>query len=176
MKPVVAVLSSALLTACAYSVPSYEVANAVPAELAGQAGIKVVNAGSKFDDTGSILCRAAGNVQLPGGQTFAKYLEDALKKEAIAAGLLDEVNGLQMRMTLERVDFSTTLGATNWFIDARYVVAGSEFLIATVYNDRSSYLGDKACANMARYFQKAVALHLRQLFSEPLLKRKLHRM
>jgi hypothetical protein len=62
------------------------------------------------------------------------------------------------------------MGAANWYIDAVYMIGGEEVSVNTVYNDRSSFFADRACNNMAIYFQKAVSAHLRQLYASPVFK------
>lgn len=156
------------LAGCAYNVPSYQVQEKnVDMVKGGKKTIQVVQEKPRFDDTGSILCRAAGPVALPDGQTFAGYLASALKDELRSANVLAENAPTQLRVSVKRVDFSSSLGASNWYIDADYSLDGQNFSVSTVYHDRSSYLGSKACNNMAQYFRNAVAEHLRQLYAKP---------
>jgi len=138
-----------------------------------QEKVKVVTQAPAFKDEGSIACRGAAIVELPNKQNFTAYISSALIKELTAADLASETADLVLAIKLEKVDFSTTLGATNWFIDGRYGIDSQMILVSTVYNDRSSYFGTKACDNIAAYFQKAVSAHFRQLFSEPVLRQKL---
>src|SRR5574341_697132 len=95
----------------------------------------------------------------------SEYVGDAIRQELTAAGAYDANAGTNLDLKLRKVDFSSSLGATNWFIDAEYALSGQTFVVSTVYNDRSSYLGDKACANMAQYFRKAVSKHIQELVS-----------
>jgi hypothetical protein len=120
-----------------------------------------------FPDDGSILCRAVGPVTLPNGQSFTQYVTDAFRLELTAAGVHDPLGNAELRMKLLRIDFQTTPGATNWYIDGEYAIGSNLFLISSVYNDRSSYFGQKACANMALYFRHAVGLHIRDVFRHP---------
>jgi hypothetical protein len=161
------------LIGCTAHVPSYQASGDYPSLRGLDKKVKVVANAPGFKDEGTILCRAAATVELPGKQTFTAYIASALNKELAAADLASETTDLVLTMKLEKVNFSTSLGATNWFIDGRYEIDGQVMLISTVYNDRSSYLGNKACDNIAAYFQKAIAAHFRQLFSEPVLKQKL---
>lgn len=117
----------------------------------------------RFEDIGSIMCRAAGRIQPPDKATFTNYIKGALEDELGAAGLLAE-SGTLIVMQLTKLDFSTTLGSTKWFIDATYSVAGKTAEISTIYYNRSSFAGGVACNNMAVYLPKAVAAHLGQLF------------
>ena len=173
MRVLVVVGLASLFVGCAAPIPSYQVSGDYSSLRGLDKKVKVVAQAPGFKDEGSIVCRAAAIVELPSKQTFTAYISSALKKELAAADLESETSDLVLSMKLEKVDFSTSLGATNWFIDGRYEIDGQVVLVSTVYNDRSSYFGDKACANIAAYFQKAVSTHFRQLFSDPVLKQKL---
>ena len=109
-------------------------------------------------------------VQLPNSQSFSAYLTGALLKELTAAGVANDAGADSLIVTWQKVDFSTSLGATNWQIEATYELAGDQLPVSTVYRDRSSYLGNKACDNIAAYFQKAVAAHFQQLFGDPIFR------
>jgi len=160
--------ASVVLSGCVSSIPSYSTDPATSASLKGaRSKAKVTALPPGFDDTGSIICRAVGPVTLPTGQTFSQYVADALRVELASAGAHDPQGGVELRMKLVRVDFQTTLGATNWYIDGEYAIGGSSYVVSTVYNDRSSYLGDKACANVALYFKPALARHIRDVFGHP---------
>ena len=162
-----------LFVGCAFQIPSYQVGAEDPSLRGLDRKVKIVSHPPAFKDTGSIACRGTVTVDLPNNQTFTTYISSALIMELAAAELMSETADLVLSMKLEKVDFSTMLGATNWYIDARYEIDGESFLVSTVYKDRSSYLGEKACANMAEYFRKALALHFRQLFNATVLRSKL---
>jgi hypothetical protein len=104
------------------------------------------------------------------GQTFTQYVGEAVRQELMSANVLDDRSPLTLEMKMQRIDFSSALGATNWYIDGEYTVGKQTFRVATVYNDKSSYFGNRACANIALYLQKAVAEHVRQVFANPALR------
>src|SRR3989344_938089 len=157
-----------LLNGCAYNIPSYTAQNEnLNLVKNGRSTISVIQENPEFADDGSIICRAACTVKLANGKTFSGYITDALKDELKSVNLLDEKASNKLRVSVRRVDFSSSLGATNWYIDADYSINGNKVSVSSLYHDRSSYLGTKACNNMAQYFQKAVAEHLRQLYSKP---------
>ena len=162
-----------LCVGCAVQIPSYQVSGEDPSLRDLDRKVKVVTHAPAFQDTGSITCRGTGVVELPDNQTFTGYISSALIMELTAADLINETANLVLSMKIEKVDFSTMLGSTNWYIDTRYEIDKEVIFVATVYNDRSSYLGEKACANMADYFRKAVSRHVRQLFNDPVLRRTL---
>ena len=157
-----------LFGGCAYQVPRYSPEVQVASALKGtRTKLKVRVESPSFADEGSIVCRGVGPVVLPDGQSFSQYVADALRQELAASGIHDDNARLELSLRLQRVDFSSALGATNWYLDTEYTITDQKFAISTVYNDRSSYFGDKACSNMALYFRKAVGQHLREVFSHP---------
>ena len=137
----------------------------------GNAKLKLVLKPAAFSDDGSFICRLIGTISLPDGQSFGQYVMDALHQDLKASELTDQTTGRELTLHLKRVDFSSALGATNWFLDVEYDSMDEKFVVSTVYNDRSSYVGAKACGNIALYFRKAVAEHLRQLYSHPAFRR-----
>jgi hypothetical protein len=148
-------------------IPNYAPDPQVRGHLSSATKLQVRVGTPAFADSGSILCRGGMPVKLPDGRTFSHYIGDALSQELALAGALDARNGATLDVRLTRVDFSTALGATNWYIDAQYTLSGQAFSISTTYNDRSSYFGDKACQNMAPYFQRAVSRHIGEVFRHP---------
>jgi len=173
MRSLVVAALACLCVGCVAQVPSYQVSGKDSSLRGLDRKVKVVSHSPAFKDTGSIACRGTGLVELPNKQTFTAYIESALIMELAAADLMSETADLVLSMKLERVDFSTMLGATNWYINTRYEIGGESFVVSTVYNDRSSYLGEKACANMAEYFRKALSLHFRELFNATVLRKQL---
>ncbi len=170
----IALAAVQLLAGCTYQILAYAPDPSSSNALKGASSkVKVVALPPAFADEGSILCRGAGPVALPTGQTFTQYIADALRMELAAARAFDPAGGEELRMMLKRVDFQTTLGATNWYIDADYEMRSGRFTVSTVHNERSSYMGDKACANMGVYFRAAVARHIRETFSYPALREQL---
>ena len=117
------------------------------------------------------MCRLVGRISLPDSQSFGEYVMEALQQDLKASELTDQATGRELTVHLKRVDFSSALGATNWFLDIEYGFMEERFVVSTVYNDRSSYVGAKACGNLALYFRNAVAEHLRQLYSHPTFRR-----
>ena len=156
MRALILVGIAILCAGCASApIPSYQVSGDYPTLRGLDKKVKVSAGTPSFKDDGSIVCRAAAIVELPNKETFTTYISTALSKELAAANLLSDTADLTISMKLTKVDFSSSLGATNWFIDGVYGIGGQTISVSTVYNDRSSYFGAKACDNMAAYFQKA---------------------
>ena len=120
---------------------------------------------STFEDTGEIFCRGAGPVIIPPqNKTYTEYIFDALKKEMNIRNAFDPNSKLLLTMKLTKVDYETTLGATNWYIDGEYTYKGKKVTISTVYNMDSAFAASLACTNMAVHFPKVVSKHINQLF------------
>jgi hypothetical protein len=165
MKKIIAISLMLLTAGCAYKAPSYTPSGQNAAELAGgDKKFSVVPQTATFDDAGAIVCRGGGMVSPPGEQSFTDYISTALKEELAASGRLS-ADGEPIKLQLTKVEFSTALGATNWYIDVAYAIGGERANVSTIYNDRSSYVGHQACTNIAQYLPKAVAVHLAQLYN-----------
>jgi len=169
MKVYIALLSVIALSGCiTYRVPAYTPGLENRETIKGlEDKFSVTALEPEFEDTGSIFCRGAGLVSVADGETFTDYISNALKTELASVGKYEEVADKSLRLQLEKVDFSTSMGATNWFIDGVYSIDGRQERIATTYNDRSSYFGNVACNNMAQYFLSAVRSHIGELLSTP---------
>lgn len=122
MNKSIAVVLMALMTGC-YSVPGYQAQREnVSLVKGGKTPIHVVQEESVLDDRKSIACRAAGAVTLPGKQSFSSYIASALKEELRSAELLSEDAVTTLHVKAKRVDFSSGMGAANWFIDVEYTL------------------------------------------------------
>ena len=160
------IASLTLLSGCSQPIASYT-SDPQSTNLlrGGNARIKLVLKPAAFSDDGSIMCRLVGRISLPDGQSFGQYLMEALHQDLKSSELMDQAIGKELTLHLKRVDFSSALGATNWFLDVEYESMNEKFMLSTVYNDRSSYVGAKACGNIALYFRNcrcpalASALH-----------------
>ncbi|MGR5409058.1 hypothetical protein [Vibrio alfacsensis] len=132
-----------------------------------QTKLSVASLPASFTDTGVVQCRGAGPVKFTNGDTFTKYVVSSLESELIEGNKYQVASPKEIKVKLTRVDFETTLGNTNWYIDGKYTLGDSIAYVSTIYNDKSSYMADKACRNMGVYFPKAVAKHLQQLIASP---------
>lgn len=158
------------LAGCSTTTPAYA-PQAAPDPIVRGATAKV-NIALKPSDEGSqtsIFCRGYGPVSAPDGQTYGSYVVAAENLELQSAGIFDKVQDRSIEVLFKRIDFSTSLGNTVWYIDAEYTAAGKMFAISTTYKDEngSSFLADRACKNVATYLRGATGEHVRQLFQHP---------
>lgn len=155
-----------LLVGCSLRTSAYEVQNHNLRLLkGGRDSVNVVaESPGVFIDSATIFCRASWQIETPEGQTFSNYIVNALKAELSTAKLLNLKSDNKLQVSVKRVDFSSAPGEGTWYIDVLYKKDDQTFLVTTEYQDRSSYLSKKACNNIARSFQAAVAKHLRELY------------
>lgn len=171
IKLTVVVSSLFLMSGCSYKIPSYEVnSNNVGYLKQGNNKLKITVLEPAFKDTGSILCRAAGNVETLDSKTFSAYIAQALEDELKYSGHFDQKSTTELKIKVKKADFSSALGNTNWYIDVEYELNGKTFTVSTTYHDRSSYMADKACNNIAHYFRKAITAHLQKLYGHATFK------
>jgi hypothetical protein len=169
MKSIFFVAVLLVVSGCAsFQAPNYTLSNENTEKIGGASRkLNVIVATPSFNDGGAIKCRGAGMVHLPGNVTFSAYISDAIKKELQSANAYDPNSATSIEVRLTKTDFYSTVGNTNWYIDADYKVNGQSFSVSTVYHDRSSYDATKACNNISAYFLKAVNKHISQLFEQP---------
>lgn len=165
---ITAVAACLAAAACTYTANPYPGAGGAARELGkGTTPVAVVERPPAFDDDGWLDCRGGGVVQVPGGGTFSEYIANALRQDLRSAQLSDESSSQIAALTVTKVNLSSAMGAANWYINAVYDLGSERAVVNTIYNDRSSFAGHKACTNMALYFEKAVARHLAQLYETP---------
>jgi regulator of replication initiation timing len=83
--------------------------------------------------------------------------------------IFDFIDNITYRMRIQHSELQDTrekLIASEGWHQTDYLLDGQRIFVSTVYNDRSSYPTTKVCNNTALYFQKAVAEHLRQLYTK----------
>ena len=120
---------------CSHQIPTYAL-NPQSTNLlrGGSTKLKLVLQPASFSDDGSLMCRLVGPVSLPDDQSFSQYVMDALHQELKASELIDQAAGRELTLRLKNIDFSSALGATNWFLEVEYGSIGEKFIISTIYN------------------------------------------
>ncbi len=165
-KALILIFSTTLLAGCvSFNIPTYSPENQnieAIGKRPNKFNVAILN--PSFEDTGKILCRGAGDVTVQQDKTYSGYIIEALKSELKLQDLIDDKSDKIVSLKLSKLDFSSSLGATNWFINGEYVLNGNTQLISTVFNMGSNYFGNVACNNMALNFPKAVSQHLNQFY------------
>jgi hypothetical protein len=159
------VISIAMLSGCAFTVPAYN-QDSQNIETIGVRSkkINVVSVKPSFEDTGSNFCRLAGNVSIQQDKTYSEYLLDSLRGELKTQNLLDEKSESVVSVKLTKVGLSSMLGKTSWSIDGEYTFGDMSEPISTIFNTDSNFVAVVACNNIAANFPNAVSQHLNQFY------------
>jgi hypothetical protein len=111
-------------------------------------------------------CRLAGPIQLPGGLTFAGYIQKAFADELKVAGLYDEKAPIIIRGAINELKFSSSSGT--WDIALTVVSSnGKSLTVAEHYDFHTSYSAVSACHNAADAFQPAVQSLVGKVIAAP---------
>lgn len=172
MRKLIILAATAGLTGCvSFQAPSYTSPPGSDQRIrAAQAEYRVELTMAPADDDGAITCRGAGPVTVGGGRRYSDYIVDALSQDLTNVGAFSPLAARKIQASYTKITFKSSLGAANWYIHGTYTIDGDSVRVDTIYNDRSSFSGNKACSNMARYFPMAVAAHLAQLYGTHLFK------
>ena len=166
MKKFIVIIAAVFLSGCtSFNVPTYSADSQNIESIGGRPNkFNIVSDKPSFEDTGKILCRMAGDITVLKDKTYNDYLLDALREELTTRKLLDDKNDRTVSVKFTKVNLSSSLGSTRWFIDGEYNFNGKTQLVSTVYDMDSNYFADVACNNIALNFPKAVTQHLGQLY------------
>ena len=165
------VVAVSLLSGCAFKTSPYG-ASASNVEAIKTTGIKSVSVG-KFQSTkpglASITCRAAGPVTVE--PSFESYIELAFVTELKLAGVYNPNSTLVLTGKLEEIDFSSGMTDGNW----RFVITVSNsrsesFSTTSTLGFSGSFLGDRACAEVAQAFLPAVQKLIGEVVRDPKFK------
>lgn len=116
----------------------------------------------------SIVCRAAGPVEVPDGKTYETYIRDALISELKIADMHSENSGTVINGHLEFIDFSSNIGAGNWIIKMKFWGQGSTpFLVENTYPFSTNFIADIACGQVAQAFVPATQDFIKKLVNDP---------
>ena len=172
MLRLITILAIAFLSGCStFKIPSYTSDGENLETLShGNKPISVERIAPAFADKGKLPCRAAGTVSLGSGKEFSEYIVDAIKNDLQSKSLYLSSSESQLQVKVMKVDFSSQMGGATWFIDTKYTIGQESFPISTAFNDRSSFVAQVACTNMAKYFTRAVDAHLTQLYAHPIFR------
>jgi len=117
-----------------------------------------------------IFCRAANNVETPKGETFDKYIKDALVKELKVAGMYSTDSQIVINGHLNETEASSMIGdAAYWSFDITISNShGDSFTVKHTRNYNASFIGGIACGtNMPRAFSPSVQELITEIINNP---------
>jgi len=165
-------IGTILLSGCANKVHDYSVSteNLIALKSLAKAA-KPVNLG-KFTDSAkgerSLMCRLATPVGTPQGETFASYIQNALKKELIITDMYNPNAKNTITANLNDIYGSTVLGNAYWSFDITMKSSnGKSYRVKSQYDYESSYLASSACSEMQRSFPLAVQKLIGEIIKNP---------
>ena len=161
-----------VLSGCANKVHDYSVStDNLMALKSLSKSTKDVNLG-KFTDSGrnesSTMCRLATPVGTPKGETFASYIQNALKKELIISDIYNENAKTIITANLDETYGSTTLGDAYWSFKMTLKSSnGQSYKVNSRYDYESSFTAMSACSEMQRSYPLAVQKLIGQIIRNP---------
>ncbi len=160
------------LSGCANKVHDYSVStnNLLALKSISKTANKV-NLG-EFTDSGrgerSTMCRLATPIGTPKGETFASYIQNALKKELIISDMFDENAKRVITANLDKTYGSTVIGNAYWeFLITLKSSNGSSYQVKSRYDYESSFSAMSACSEMQRSFPLAVQKLIGDIVKNP---------
>jgi len=116
-----------------------------------------------------IGCRAVGPIKTPDGETFEKFVQDALIDQLQLAELYSPQSDSRIGGNLDAVDFNTHDGVWNLVLTITDD-SGRSFAVREDYDYESSFYGETACNQTAQAFMPAVQNLIQRVVSHPTFK------
>lgn len=115
----------------------------------------------------SIMCRAAGPVAPPEGQTFESYVHDAMVSELKLAGVYSEAAQKSIKLNIAAMDFGSQLSSGEWNFTVN-VTIGSQpsYTVLEDYKFDTGWSADKACQEVAQALGPAVQDMLKKIVTD----------
>ena len=106
----------------------------------------------------SVMCRMANKVGMPDGETFEKYIENAITEELKMAGLYSKDANVVLSGHLIKTGISSGMTDAHWTFNLKVSNnQGESFIVSHTREYDASFLGGIACANdMPRSFMPSV--------------------
>jgi len=113
------------------------------------------------------MCRAAGPMKPSAGETFEKYIEDALREELFEAGIYDSDANIQIDGLLKRIHFETA-GNSSWDIELEISSnTGTSYTVIVDYEFSGSFFAEHACRDGAEALVEAIQALILQVIEHP---------
>jgi hypothetical protein len=115
-----------------------------------------------------IHCRLAGPMEMPNGESFKKYIENAFVEELKKAGMYSENSPIIINGHLNDVDASSGITDAHWTFDITISSNNKSFTVIHKREYRSSFSGMTACQdNMPRAFVPTVEELIAKILNHP---------
>lgn len=153
----VAAFGCVLMSGCAFKTASYG-ASIENVESIKSFGMKPVDV-KKFETFSpglqTLVCRGAGPVTVE--PSYEGYIEKAFIDELRLAGVFDPNSPDKIANKINSIDFSSAMTGGKWvFAVTTSNQKGASFNTVSEYPFSSSFIGDKACQEVAQAFAPAV--------------------
>lgn len=169
--PLVAVVTAALLSGCAYNASPYgaSVRNVETIKSNNIKPVAVAQFKSAKPGLTTITCRAAGPVTV--APSFESYIEKALIDELKLAGAYNPTSSTTLSGKLEEVDFSSGMIDGKWTFTLAVSNSRNEsFTTKSTFGFSGSFVADKACQEVAQAFGPAVQKLIEDVVQNPSFK------
>ncbi|MDY0322127.1 MAG: hypothetical protein RBR23_10365 [Arcobacteraceae bacterium] len=152
-------VATLLFTGCGIKTQEYNVSADNVSQLRAYEGIKInvsefsaTKAGEK-----STLCRMAETITTPKGESFEKYIQEALVAELKMANLYDKTSNLTISGNIEKIYGSSMIGDAFWEVSVTIKSSnGKSIKVDTKREYPSAVLAYTACNNMASSFSPTI--------------------
>jgi hypothetical protein len=112
-------------------------------------------------------CRGAGPVMATRGQTFHKYIQDALQDEFSAAKIYSPDAQVTIDGVLQKIDFDSW-GTSSWDIELTlFSSTGTSFTVAEHFEFSGACQAKLACEGVAKAFPAAVQSLIEKIITHP---------
>lgn len=160
------------MNGCANKVHDYSVSteNMISLKSVAQS-TKSINIGNFTDsnkDERSVMCRLATPIGTPQDETFASYIQNALKKELLVSNMYNPSSSTIITANLNDIYGSTTLGNAYWSFDITMKSTnGTSYTVKSKYDYESSFSAYSACSEMQRSYTLAVQKLIGEIINNP---------
>ncbi|MGL5336295.1 MAG: hypothetical protein ACRC9R_09170, partial [Enterovibrio sp.] len=119
-----------------------------------------------------VLCRLTNNVEMPDGESFEKYIQNALIEELKMAGAYDPNSDIVIKGHLNDTSVRSGMPDAHWALNLTVAnKTGKSFTINHRREYRASFVGGIACrSDMPNSFQPTVQGLINEIINHPQFK------
>ncbi|MDP5211160.1 hypothetical protein [Microbulbifer sp. 2205BS26-8] len=119
------------------------------------------------ENSGSLLCRLNGPVDVSPGKSQAEFIKEAFQTELFLAQVYDPTSDIELSGTLNSIKFSSVSPAY-WTLN--FTISSNKsagYTVETVYPFKTSFSAFGACRNVAEAFTPAVQALISEILGNP---------